>query len=217
MMRYFILDKFNTWYDWRLTLTGKSIPDPEPKTNYISIEGAHGSLDMTEALTGEVTYNDRTVTASFRTSEGTHEERMRLLREIKAALHGRKVKIIEPDDPMHYFFGRVKIKDPTADQVHLAFTMEATCEPWRYAVNETERAVRLNFDGVTMILRNEGAKTLCPAIKIDGTVSITANGVTTELTEGTYKITDIRLAPGVNAVDLTGAGTVVFIYREAEL
>lgn len=217
MMRYFIFDKFNTWYDWRLTLSGKSIPDPEPKTNYINIDGADGSLDMSEVLTGKVTYSDRTVTASFRTSEGTHEERMRLLRQIKAALHGRKVKIIEPDDPQHYFFGRVKIKDPTADQVHLAFTVEATCEPWRYAVNETERIVQLSSDGVTMILRNEGTKTLCPTIKIDGTVSITANGVATELSNGTYKITDIQLAPGINAVGLTGAGTVTFIYREAEL
>lgn len=216
-MRYFIFDKFNTWADWRLTLTGKSIPDPEPKTNYINIDGAHGSLDMTEALTGEINYNDRVVTASFRTSEGTHEERMRLLRQIKAALHGRKVKIIEPDDPTHYFFGRVKIKDPTSDQVHLAFTVEATCEPWRYAVNETERIVQLHSEVVTLILRNEGTKTLCPTIKIDGAVSITANGVSTELINGTYKITDIRLTPGVNAVDLTGAGFITFLYREAEL
>lgn len=217
MMRYFIFDKFNTWYDWRLTLTSKSIPDPEPKTNYISIDGAHGSLDMSEALTGEITYNDRTVTASFRTSEGTHAERMRLLREIKAALHGHKVKIIEPDDPVHYFFGRVKIKDPTADQVHLAFTIEATCEPWRYAVSESERVVQLGFDAVTVIINNEGTKTLSPTIKIDGTVNITANGVTTELSDGTYRITDIRLRPGVNAVVLSGAGVVTFIYQEAEL
>ena len=37
--RFFILDKFNTWYDWRCTLTSKSVTPAEPKTNYVTIDG----------------------------------------------------------------------------------------------------------------------------------------------------------------------------------
>ena len=215
-MRFFVLDKYNTWYDWRLTLTAKDVTAPEAKTNYVSIDGMSGTLDLSEALTGDVLYNDRTVTASFWSSEGTFQERATLLKTVTAALHGKKVRIIEPDDPEHYFLGRIKIKGVEQDQVHLAFTIEATCEPWRYAVEETERRVDVNGD-LDAVINNTGVKTLTPTLTVTGTVYVTFNGNTTELTAGTWKITDLRLAQGVNVVKLTGWGSVTFTYREASL
>ena len=215
-MRFFVLDKYNTWYDWRLTLTAKDVTAPEAKTNYVSIDGMSGTLDLSEALTGDVLYNDRTVTASFWSSEGTFQERATLLKTVTAALHGKKVRIIEPDDPEHYFLGRIKIKGVEQDQVHIAFTIEATCEPWRYAVEETERRVDVNGD-LDAVINNTGVKTLTPTLTVTGTVYVTFNGNTTELTAGTWKITDLRLAQGVNVVKLTGWGSVTFTYREASL
>lgn len=215
-MRFFVLDKYNTWYDWRLTLTAKDVTAPEAKTNYVSIDGMSGTLDLSEALTGDVLYNDRTVTASFWSSEGTFQERAALLKTVTAALHGKKVQIIEPDDPEHYFLGRIKIKSVEQDQVHIAFTIEATCEPWRYAVEETERRVDVNGD-LDAVINNTGVKTLTPTLTVDGTVYVTFNGNTTKLTAGTWKITDLRLAQGVNVVKLTGWGSVTFTYREASL
>lgn len=216
MRRFFVLDKYNTWYDWRLVLTAKSTPDPDAKTNYVKLDGVSGTLDLSEALTGEVVYNDRTVTASFMASEGTHKERDALLRRITAALHGKKIQIIEPDDPEHYFLGRVKIKNKQNQLAYATFDLEATCEPWRYAVNESERRVDV-AGAVDVVIVNGGDKTVCPTIKVDGTVSITVNGATTELTTGSYKITDLRLAWGYNVVAVSGYGTVTFVYREAIL
>lgn len=215
--RFFILDKFNTWYDWRCTVTAKDVPAAEPKTNYISIDGANGSLDLTEALTGEPVYNDRTPTASFMCSEGTHKEREALLRRIRAAVHGRKIPIIEPDDPEHYLLGRVKIKEEKNQPAFLTFSIEAVCDPYRYAIEETTRAVTLGSRRVDLVINNDGDKTLCPVIAVAGSAAITCNGVTTPLNTGTYKITDIRLAPGANVVSVSGTGTVTFVYREAVL
>lgn len=214
MKRFFTFDKFNTWHDWRLIVTAKSIPDPEPKTNYVELDGASGSLDLTEALTGEPSYKDRTLTASFSCSEGTRVERERLLRTIAASLHGRKVKIIEPDAPEHYFLGRVKIKSLENHPAYATFDIEATCDPWRYALYETERTVTGAAD---VVLYNSGVKSLCPTITVIGAVSITYKGTTTALTAGSYRITDIRLTPGANVIGVTGTGTVTFTYREAML
>lgn len=215
-MRYFILDKYNTWYDWRLTLTAKDIPAPEPKTNYVELDGMHGTLDLSEALTGEVVYKDRTLTASFWTSEGTQQERLAVVKQITAALHGRVVDIIEPDDPAHFFRGRVKVKSKSHDAVHAELTLEAVCEPWRYAVNETRRAVTVN--GTTdAVIRNEGDKTLCPQIEVDGYVTISTDAGTVSLEPGTYKVATLKLRQGVNIVHLSGSGTVTFVYREADL
>lgn len=218
MERYFILDKFNTWYDWRLVLTGKDVTPPEPKTNYIEIDGMDGTLDLSESLTGEITYKDRIVSASFWTSEGSFTERTSLLRKIVSTLHGKKIKIIEPDDPDHYFYGRVKVKSLNNILPYATFTIEATCEPWRYAVDDTVRTIEVNSQIVTnAVINNNGVKTLSPVITVTGSVDITYNGVKTPLTAGTYKISDIRLRQGVNVIGVSGNGSATFTYKEADL
>ena len=157
MKRYFIFGEFNTWADWRCTLTAKNIPDAEPKYNYIELPGAHGTIDVTEALTGEVAYNDRTLTASFMCSEGTYLDREMLLRNIMAALHGKKMQIIEPDDPEHYFMGRVRVRDVQKFQTYATFTLEAQCDPWRYAVEETHRLVEVAEAAAPVMMRTTRA------------------------------------------------------------
>lgn len=217
MKRLFTFDKYNSWYDWRSTLTGKSVSAPEPKTNYIELDGAHGTLDLTEALTGEVTYNDRTVTASFLCSEGSYEDRRALLRDIASALHGRKVQIVEPDDIDHYFLGRVTVKVDTLHPVYTEFTLTATCDPWRYAIEASDRSVTVDHSAVDVVLHNNGVKTLLPLLTVEGSVYVTANGVTTELTTGPYKISTLKLYQGANVVNVSGTGKVTFTYREAML
>lgn len=217
MERFFILDKFNTWYDWRLVLTSKDVTPPDPKTNYVAIDGMDGTLDLSESLTGEVTYNDRTVTASFWTCEGTYKERDRLLREIRTSLHGKKVKIIEPDDPEHYFYGRVKIKNQINKLPYAELSIECTCEPWRYAIEDIVRRVDLSSDIVNVMIRNEGVKTLCPTIIVDGYVELIYGDITEHLTRGEYKISDIKLYHGFNILNVSGMGTVTFSYKEADL
>ena len=218
MERAFVIDKYNTYYDWSLFLTAKNIALAEPKTNYIELDGASGSLDMTEALSGEVTYKDRTITATFWTSEGDLASRCRLLRNIYTTLHGKKVKLIEPDDADHYFYGRVMVTPTVNNRSYLEFEIEAVCDPWRYANVESIRTATVKSQTVTnLVIRNNGSKTLCPEIDVVGTVKVSYDGVTTSLTTGTYKVSDIKLKSGVNVVGVSGNGTVSFTYREADL
>lgn len=218
MERYFILDKYNTWYDWRLYLTSKSIPDPEPNTNYVKLDGMSGTLDLSESLTGEITYADRTISATFWTDSGSFKERELLLRRIIATLHGKKIKIIEPDDPNHYFFGRVKIKSKKNILPYLEFTIEATCEPWRYDLEDTVRTISVSSSTATNVaFSNNGVKTLCPIITITGSVTLIYKGVEIPLTEGDYKIVDIKLRQGVTVIGVSGNGSATFTYKEADL
>lgn len=217
MERYFILDKFNTWYDWRLILTAKDVTPPEPKTNYVDIDGMNGTLDLSEALSGEITYTDRIVSASFWTDYGSRTDRERLLKDIRISLHGKKIKIIEPDDPDHYFYGRVSIKSQSNNLAYAEFTIEAVCEPWRYAINDTIRTVDLDNDTINVIIRNEGAKTLCPTITVTDTITVTYNDINTVLTVGTHTISTIKLRRGVNMIKVSGKGSISFKYKEADL
>lgn len=218
MERFILFDDKNTWYDWKLILTAKDIKPPEPKTNYVNLDGRSGSLDLTEALTGEVTYSDRTLTLSFWTCEGSHKDRENVIRNIVAHLHGKKVKIIEPDDTDHYFYGRAKITSRVNTMAYAEISIECTCEPWKYSCHETIRTVPVNSQEVTsVIVNNGGMKTLSPVFAITGDVTITYNGSTYTLTDGLYTIPDVKLYQGVNAVGVSGDGVVKLSYREADL
>lgn len=217
MERFFILDKLNTWYDLRSYLTAKDVTPPEPKTNYVELDGMSGTLDLSESLTGEITYKDRTVTATFWTCEGSYKDRERLLQKIVASLHGKKVKIVEPDDPTHYFYGRVTVKSRENNLAYAEYTIEAICEPWRYALEDTVRTVEVSGNTASVVINNNGVKTVCPVITVTGSVKITYKGNSTTLTDGSYKITDIKFYQGVNVVDISGTGSVTFTYKEADL
>lgn len=217
MERAFIFDKFNTFNNWRLILTAKTISPPEAKTNYVELDGMSGTLDLSEALTGEIAYKDRTVSASFWTSEGNYKTREKLLRDITARLHGKRVKIIEPDDPTHYFYGRCKITSITKHLAYISFTIEATCEPWRYAIDESVRSIKVYSVLKQLVINNNGVKTLCPVVTVDGNIDVIFNGVTTHLTDGEYKLSNLKLKSGVNIVGVNGEGSASFTYREADL
>lgn len=228
MERYFILDKFNTYYDWHLIVTAKDITPSEPKTYLVELDGMHGSLDLSESLTGEIIYKDRTIEASFWTDYGNYRDRDKLLREIITALHGKKVKIIEPDDPTHYYLGRIKIKSSSNSLPYLTFTIEATCEPWRYAIEDTVRQVMARSTPTDIVINYNGVKTIIPEIEIsgiehsnqvytDGNVTIVENGIETHLTEGRWKATGVILRQGVNILTISGSGVVTISYKEADL
>ncbi len=216
--RYFILDKFNTWYDWNLILTAKDVTPPEPKTYLVEIDGAEGSLDLSESLSGRVVYKDRKVTADFWTDHGNRKDRERIYREIIRSLHGKKIQLIEPDDPEHYFLGRVTISELSNNLAYATFSITATCEPWRYSIEESVRRVDITGSiRKDVVISNNGVKTLCPEITVNGSVTLYFNGSETLLTTGSYKVSDLKLKQGSNVIGVSGNGSVVFKYKEADL
>lgn len=218
MERYFLFDDKNTFLNWHLILTEKDIAPPEIKTNYVDIGGMSGSLDLTEALTGEITYNDRTISASFWTDYGKRDDRSKLLHEIRCYLHGRKLKIVEPDDPEHYFVGRVKITSESNNLAYAEMSLEITCEPWRYSHFEIERRIDVSsYIPSEFIITNHGVKSLCPDIIIDRNVSIYFEDTEIPLSGGRYKISDIKFRSGFNMIRISGHGSATFVYREAIL
>ena len=219
MERFFLFGEYNTWTDWGLILTKKDdIEPPDVKTNYVEIDGMNGSLDLSESLSGEPTYKNRTFSAAFCACEGAYEERRALIRSITAALHGRKMKIIEPDDPDHYFFGRVKIKDVKHSVPLSEFSVECTCDPWRYELHETIHTIDVSSQTpVAVQIYNSGRRTVCPDISVSGQVTFTCCGITSEATDGSYKVTTFKLYQGENIILVSGNGTLTLTYRGADL
>ena len=217
MERFLILDKYNTWYDWHLILSAKEYTPPEIKTNTVDIDGMNGSLDLTEALTGEPTYKDGEFNATLWTDYGKRQDREDLFKSIIKAVHGRKIRLIEPDNPNHYLVGRITVGDKENNLAYMSFKIKVTCEPWLYAIEETTRLITLAKADADIVLINNGVKTLCPTITVNGKATITIDGFAPiELITGVHIISDLKLKQGATVVKVSGSGTVTFTYREAE-
>lgn len=219
MERCFLFGSYDTWNDWGLLLTAKTdLEPPRVKTNYVDIEGMSGSVDLSEALSGEPTYEDRSFSASFCACDGSYEERHALLDAVISAIHGRKMKIIEPDDPSHYLYGRCSVKNVSHAVSHSTFAVDMRCDPWRYNHEETVQIIPVGSDSPADVrICNGGRKTVCPDITVSGQVTFTCGGFTSSATTGKYKVTTFKLYQGENVVQVKGSGTLTLTYREANL
>lgn len=121
----------HTYFDWGLMLTkAPEISSPEPKTHYVDIPGAHGAMDLTEALTGKVQYKNRKLSLEF-TIRADRESWSALYSEILAELHGQLKEITLDDDPSHHYKGRVTVGDPVRENEHVTVKMTAEVEPFK--------------------------------------------------------------------------------------
>jgi phage-related protein len=203
--------------DWGVYLTSFFVGDAEPKENYVDIPFGHGSMDLTEALTGEVSYGDREFEAVF-TIKSPRSAWPDLTRAMRSYLNGKKRKIRIAEEPDYYLIGRCRTSFEI-DGVLGSFTVSATCEPWKYKNAPTTQNVTLGASGTATVYLSNSRKRVIPTITTSAEASIVFNGQTTVVTAGTHKFTNIVLVEAENQLTITGtAGTTVsFEYQEGAL
>jgi phage-related protein len=214
-MRGIQFDEYHTADDWGLILSAKEIKPPQAKIIKISVDGRDGDLDLSETLTGDISYSDRNASFSFLATEGTHAEREDLMSTIVNYLHGRTRQIIDPDDPEHYLVGRCEVSSLANDRAMGTISVEATCEPYRYALEEVNRTISLKTTPSDYVLTNVGRKTLTPSINVTGSANLKFDNTSVSLATGRYSLPGLRLKNGATVVTLSGSGTITFSYREA--
>lgn len=202
------------------TLTGWELSPAEQKTKYLEKPNGDGAWDLSTALTdGIVRYQNRTLEATFECSEGTRREREATISEMINDLDGMKVDIRLPDDSLHYVTGRLHVVREYNDLAHAAVSVEAVCEPWKYATAETVVGVGVTEAQQHVTLRNKGRRAVVPILTVTGgKVLLGYNGATMQLQEdGLYQWGDLLLTPGDHVLTYSGAGRLTITYREAVL
>lgn len=200
------------------TLSAWKLAAAAQKTSYVDKPGGDGSWDLSTALTdGIMRYKNRNLTVTLECSEGNRLNREALIREMINALDGMQVNIELPDDTEHYMVGRLQITKDYNDPAHAAVKITATCEPWKY--NNAETVVTLTASSVARkaTLVNNGRRAVVPVVKVSNSVHIDYGNTSQALSAGTYQLPDILLTPGSHAITYSGAGSLVFTYREAVL
>lgn len=206
--------EYHTAADWGMLLAEKTIDSPKPKTKTVKIDGRDGEIDLTEAL-GGVRYESRKLAFKFLLIDGTYEERNHIISEVMAHVHGRRLNILLDDDRDFYFVGRCSVTEAHTNASMGELEIEVEADPYRLKVVDTARAVSVAGDALAVVCQNLGTKTVVPEITVAGEVDLTFAGVTSHLTTGVYKINSVKFASGLNYINVSGTGDVVFTFREA--
>lgn len=84
---------FDTEDDLGLWTSVDEEPSPDPKWVRVDVPGADGAVDLSRALAGQVTYGLREVTLGFVGSCADHAAALALVRQMRSALHGARVRV----------------------------------------------------------------------------------------------------------------------------
>lgn len=207
---------FHSYRDLKLILSTKEIGAPPVKENKLEVEGADGSIDLTEIF-GRPTYGDVTHKFTFSTIV-PRSDFLTQYSTVKNALHGQKLRIILDDDPAFYYVGRCYVSSFTSEKGVGKLSIECDCEPYKYKLQPTINSVAIN--GTKAITLTNGRKRAVPEITIatDTSLNIVYQAVNIwDLGAGSYTLPDLELVQGDNVVTVTGAGTITFEWQEGDL
>ena len=209
-------NEIHSFFDLNLVLSKVDIPPAKPKTTFIDVPGADGTVDLTEAH-GEVKYSDRECSFTFTmlpTDSSTWEEKKT---EVGNMLNGKVFNITLDKDDEYYYTGRCELKSFSENKKIRQIVVTAKVKPYKFKQNVTVMKYALSSTPKNVILMN-GRKTVSPVIECtnDNTV-IAFGGATFNLNAGKHKILDIQLVEGNNTVTVSGTGTVTFTYQEGDM
>lgn len=211
-MRGIIINNTHTGNDLGLILTGNDVGMPKPKIYKVDIPGRNGDLDMSEVLSGQVTYSNRTLTFTL-LANGTREVVLDLI-DVVTAYNGQWVTIIVPDLLDWYYEGRVEVS--YSDKYHYVdFTLTVDAQPFRKALYP-KKLTHSNLNSQEIFINNLGVN-IIPTITLTAETTIISGDNEFKLSAGTYNPEELILKTGVNSWIVTTTGTITISYREERL
>ena len=207
-------NEISAYRDWNIVLTKVEIPPPTPKTTSVEIKGADGEIDLSEVLTNDIKYKNRTIKLTFEVMDD--KEYYSITSNVGKYLHGKRVTFILNDDDSYYYTGRATINSWECVQRKGTIVITIDADPYKYEITERVINVKLNNETKDIILIN-GRKHICPTLDVTGSVSLVWNGASYTLSKGKQQVINFILSEDKNLVSFTGTGTVKITYRRGEL
>lgn len=217
LMKGIAFGNYHTYNDFGLVIEEREVSAPEPKTHFVEIDGADGSLDFTEAF-GNVKYKRRKLKYKV-VSLASRAEFWSKFTEIQNALHGREFSIIDDEDPEYYYIGRVVIDKWSIDKVVGSFNMEVDAEPYKYHLYETQRVDDITGT-MSLVYKNDRMR-VNPTIRVSSPMTIVFEGKTLSINSSDvdkdFVSTGIIFKEGNNVLQVTGEGKLTIRYQEGSL
>ena len=216
----------HSYKDWGIILSSKVISPPEPQINKVDVPLRDGSIDLTEALTNDVKYKDRTITLNFTvTDRSTWTAKVS---EIQNYLHGKRLKIVFDEDLAFYYIGRVSVNKWETEKAIGSLVIECDVEPFKYdmissavdwewdifdfeegILNETGQLIVNGERTIPLICRR---KRMFPIFTASTAMTVEFEGEVFDLIKGEQKLYGIFLHEGINELTFKGNGVVSIDY-----
>ncbi len=203
----------HTLLDWGAIITNSDVIGmPEPNTVLLEVPGRSGRLDLSEVLTGDITYSNREIKLEL-AAQTNRDRWIETCFHIFNKYHGRGVHVTFDEDPGHFYVGRCFITSPK--RVATAGTMVITidAEPYRY---ESE-VYEVTITGATNTLSGTVENLRMPAVPkvtVPGACQLFAGGKVYELAAGEdLNVPGLVFGPYENAISVTGASSITFRFR----
>lgn len=212
-------NEIHSYRDLNLILSACEVSPASPKTNYVNIPGADGSLDLSEAL-GEVKFADRTLTFTFTMhpggdlSEAAWEAKKT---QVSNRINGLACKITLDKDPGYYWNGRASVDEYKSNRRVRQIVVSAVVRPYKLKQEVTVVSTAISSTGKALTLKNS-RRPVCPTVSCtNDNTKVVFGGSTYTFSKGDHKDLGIRLKEGDNQITVSGSGTVTFTYQEADL
>ena len=177
-------------------LDGYELKPPEPKTYTVDIP-CGGQIDLTEALTGDVAYEQREQEFEFICIFPDQYERVKT--QVSNFLHGRAFDYQFTFDPGYTYHGRFEVDS----YEHSAYdggvigtiTITVTADPYKL---KEQCSYRLNATGGRMYRFESGRRPVHPTIECESVCFVTWDGEEIVVPAGTYRLNDVVFREGFN-------------------
>lgn len=193
--------------------------------------GKDGNLDFSESLSGDVRYQNRTI--SINLAKRKNKSCINEYSQIQNDLHGKTMKIILSYNPNFYYKGKVKVKDYDRTKQLYSIDIECNVEPYKYDITSSDEEWPWDpFDFETGIINETKdlsvngelevsiigrRKRIVPKITCDNALQLIFNEQEYKLSAGTYSYPDIEICEGENTLKFIGNGVVTIEYRGGSL
>ena len=203
----------HTLHDWGAVITNSDVIGmPEPNTVLLEVPGRSGRLDLSEVLTGDVTYSNREIKLEL-AAQTNRDRWVETCFHIFNKFHGRVVYVTFDEDPGHYYVGRCSITEPK--RIASAGTMVITidAEPYRYEQEIYEVTLTGGSSTISGTVENLRMPTV-PKVSVASACQLVFGGKVYELAAGEdLDVPGLVFAPFENAVSVTGASSITFRFR----
>lgn len=180
-------------------LDGYTLDPPEPKTYTIDIPGGNGIIDLTEALTGDVVYNNRTQEFTFALIHPENFEEVKS--KVFNFLHGQSFDYRLTMDEEYFYHGRFTVStcEHEADSGGIVgqITISIDADPYKSKGTQT---YKLNATGGKLYRFESGRCKVRPVIECSQVCFVRAlpDGNETIIPAGTFRLNDVLFTQGFN-------------------
>ena len=186
----------NTYSDLGLVMEVEELAPPSVKEYKVDVPGGNGCINLTKALTGETSYDNRSMEFKL-TMESATEDFERVKTLVSNMWHGQEFDFQLSFDPDYTYHGWFSV-DSYSRQMNLKqITVKVDAEPYKRKYNPVQ-----TFNAVTGVIAYpiSGRKTVQPKMEFSDDTIVIFDGVRYEMPEGTYTMNDVWFTEGGNEI-----------------